>query len=232
MENLIFEQYYQKYGIDFQRLYPNEALINFIIKTERILKIAKDQRKEINVLELGCGRGANLWMIAKEGFNTFGIDIAPTGIKLCKQVLNNWGISADVNVGNMKKLDFSDNFFNIICDISSMQHLNLTEHIQSYKEAYRCLNPGGIFFQYHLSANSTSFKRSNGKLIDKITVNNIYNKNVPLNNLGITSFLTISDAKMILESIIGFKNIKIETYNYSHQNMTQFVEYLVITAVK
>ena len=50
--------------------YPGEELIRFIARNF----YAAPNRKDIRILEVGCGTGANLWFLAKEGFNAFGID--------------------------------------------------------------------------------------------------------------------------------------------------------------
>lgn len=59
--------------------YPNEELVKFIGKN--FFRIPKEERQNIKILELGCGQGANLWFLAKEGFDVYGIDISPSAIK-------------------------------------------------------------------------------------------------------------------------------------------------------
>ncbi len=229
MDNMHFEKQYKEKGFTSQRRYPNEALIQFLAGNYFYLPINK--RGGIRVLELGCGSGANLWMVAREGFSAYGIDIAPTGISLCKQMLNLWGVKADVRLGDMKKLDFKNAFFDIIFDVVSMQHITTQEHTSAYKEAHRCLKKGGYFFQWHLGKRSTPFMHGGGKRIDRLTIDNISNPDMPLYNSGPTCFLTPADAKIMLRSA-GFKKISIETVTRSYKEMAQIIEYLSITAKK
>jgi len=228
----VWEKKYQEDGINSQRRYPNESLIRFLAANYFSLK----KREEIKVLELGCGSGANLWMTAKEGFDTYGIDASPTALKLCQETLDYWHVEAGISLADMTKLSFNNEFFDVIFDIVSMQHLDLKGHNRAYQEIFRCLKKGGRFFQWHLGAKSTSFLRSNGKHIDKLTVDNISDPNLPLldipfNKSGLTCFLTPKDAEEILGKI-GFKNISIEVSSRTSKQMSQTTEFLAITCQK
>lgn len=77
------EKTYQKQKFGAQRRYPNEELIRFFAST--FFKKKSNERKKTRILELGCGSCANLWMIAREGFDSYGIDISPAAIGLGKK---------------------------------------------------------------------------------------------------------------------------------------------------
>lgn len=172
-------------------------------------------------------------MVAKEGFSAYGMDIAPAGIELCKKMLDSWSVTANLSVGNMKKLNFADNFFDTIFDVVSMQHLDIEGHLQAYHEVFRCLKNGGNFFQWHLGANSVSFKKGEGKRLDEFTVDNITSSKeiLPLHDNGMTSFLTSEMAENLLKEA-GFKEINIETVQRTYDSRSQFMEYLAIEAKK
>ena len=225
----IWEKQYQKLGFDSERRYPNEALVQFL--AIHFFPFPSKKRLKTKILEIGCGSGANLWIVAKEGFDTYGIDYSPTGIKLCQKMLDLWQTKAKIELGNMKKLNFKDGFFDSIFDVRSMQHVNLADHIKSYKEAFRCLKRGGRFFQFHIGARSICFLNGGGNYIDKLTIDKIVNPDVPLNMRGLVCFLTPTDAREMLHSA-GFKNIEIEIVSRTFKNMTQTVEYLSIQAQK
>lgn len=229
MDNLEFEKDYQKYGFSAQRRYPNEALIQFF--AEHYFHLPREKRKNCRVLELGCGSGANLWMIAREGFSVFGIDIAETGIELCEKTMKAWGVSADLRVGNIKKLDFKDNYFDAIVDTVSIQHTDMAGHIKTFKEARRCLKKGGRFFSWHIGAKSISFSDGGGKHIDKLTLDKITNPGTPIQSSGAICFLTLADAMDMLK-IAGFKDINIEVVTRTYKNTAQLVEYLSVQAQK
>ncbi|MBU0496501.1 MAG: class I SAM-dependent methyltransferase [Candidatus Thermoplasmatota archaeon] len=229
MDNYHSEDYFKKMGFASQRRYPNESIIRFL--ATHFFHLNAEQRKRVKILEVGCGSGANLWMVGKEGFSAYGIDIASTGLELCREMMKKWGVNADVRLGNMKKIDFDDNYFDLIFDIVSMQHMDLEDHLKSYVEIFRCLKKDGLFFQWHLGDRSISFVESGGNLVDKLTVDNIYNDSVPLSNNGLVCFLSPAEARNLL-SIAGFSNIDVESSTRTYINMTQTIEYLEISAKK
>ncbi len=223
----IFEKQYIENGFNSQRKYPNDSLLAFI--GSNFFSTPFEERKKIKMLELGCGSGANLWVVAKEGFDAYGIDYAQTGIELCKQMLDSWGVFATLKLDDMTKLSFSANNFDAIFDVVSMQHLTIKQHKISYAEVFRCLKSGGKFFSYHLGENSISFK-SSSELLDHCTIANI-ESGYPLANNGQTCFISANEVrKFLLE--IGFNNINIEKITRSYNNQTQYIEYLSITAEK
>ena len=79
LSKIYYEKNYKKYGLAFQRKYPNEELCRFIGRT---FVNSKSLKKNIRILEVGCGSGANLKMFLNEGFNTFGLDISKKSISL------------------------------------------------------------------------------------------------------------------------------------------------------
>lgn len=225
----IFETQYQISGSASQRRYPNEQLIAFMARN--FFSVPVHERKNIKVLEIGCGSGANLWFLAKEGFDVYGIDQAPTGIKYCEKMLENWGVKAQISIGDMKKMIFSDESFDAVADVVSMQHLTYTDHRQCYKEIYRTLKRGGKLFSFHLGENSVSYLHGGGQIIDKNTVDNISDKTKPLHDNGQTCFLAAADAKALLKEA-GFKEITIDTIQRSYNNQEFTIEYLIIQAEK
>lgn len=87
------------------------------------------------LLDLGCGTGKNMKYFAERGADVFGIDISPTAISYT----NGLG-----KVGDMgKPLDFPDNHFDIILDVTSSNALNDAERAIYIKEIHRVLKPEG-----------------------------------------------------------------------------------------
>jgi len=75
-----YECSYKSHGLGAQRRYPNEEMLRFLGRN--LFKIPNESRKETRVLEVGCGSCSNLWVVAKEGFDAYGIDFSSESIAL------------------------------------------------------------------------------------------------------------------------------------------------------
>jgi len=225
----IWERQYLDRGFKAQRLYPNEELVRFL--GINFFRIHRHRRKNVSILELGCGSGANLWMIAREGFSAYGIDLSPEGIRLCRQMLKKWDVSARLTVGSMLALPYEDDCFDAVVDVVSSQHLAFSQHSPLYREVHRVLRPGGLFFSYHLGNKSYSYRRGEGMRIDRFTVDNIKNPQAPLANNGVTCFPTERAVEKILTHHT-FNNVNIENVIKTYDQRKTMLQYLVIRAQK
>ncbi len=227
----VFEKQYKEHGLKSQRLYPNEELLRFI-GSNFLNKIPYSERKKIKILEVGCGSGANLWMLAKEGFDIYGIDSSKTAIGLCKKHLGEkWDVSANLKIQDFRELGFNNETFDVVIDVVSLQHISFREHYNAIKEIYRVLKKNGFFFSYHLGEDSYSYKNNDGNEIDRYTIDNVNNPKAPLNNNGITCFINDEEYKGILKEI-GFNKINIEHTIKTYNNREIKIQYLTVTAIK
>jgi SAM-dependent methyltransferase len=223
----IFEKGYAGHGAAYQRRYPNEQCVAFLAGAYFHLSVA--ERRAIEVLELGCGSGANLWMIAREGFSAHGIDYSPAGIRVCREVLDCWGVSANLKVGDIRQLPYSTGTFDAVVDVLTTIHVAFDDHHTIWREVYRCLKEGGRFFSYHWGENSISL-RCGAPLIDHCTVGNI-SSGYPYAGSGTNCFLSANEVHKGLTEA-GFHDVNVEKFTRTYKNQTQTFEYLVITARK
>jgi SAM-dependent methyltransferase len=226
----VFEQQYRERGIHAQRLYPNESLLQFL--GSNYFGLTPIERAGIRILEIGCGSGANLWMIAKEGFDAFGCDGSQSAIKIAKEHLQNkWNVAADIRHGVFDQLPYDGSFFDAVCDVVSLQHTTIDESRQSFGEILRVLKTGGYFFSYRLSDASVMYHPRTGKWIDPATVMNVDDVSMPLHNNGQTSFWSPVLARMKYADA-GFIDINVERVGRTYDNGAKYVEYLTIAARK
>jgi cyclopropane fatty-acyl-phospholipid synthase-like methyltransferase len=223
----VFENGYATHGVAFQRRYPNEHCVGFLAGA--FFQFSMVERSRIEVLELGCGSGANLWMIAREGFSAHGIDYSPAAIRVCKQVLSAWGVSAELRVGDTRQLPYADERFDAIVDVLTVNHLGFDDHRIVWREVSRCLKTGGRFFSFHWGENSVSLK-CGSPLVDHCTVSNIAT-GYPYAGSGLNCFLSANEVRRGLAEV-GLTEVNVEKLTRTYQNQVQTFEYLIITARK
>jgi ubiquinone/menaquinone biosynthesis C-methylase UbiE len=223
----VFDRQYRGRGFGSQRTYPNESLIQFL--ASRYFKLNSDDRATVRVLEVGCGSGANLWMIAKEGFETHGIDSSEEAIALAQKHLHEkWGVTALLRHGSLLELPYPAAHFEVVVDVVSLQHLDLRSSRQALGEIARVLKPGGTLFSYRLSDQSAM--RDAGPRVDEVTLSDITQAGMPLAHNGATSFWSPAIAQQ-LYALAGLTVDAVERVGRTYAN-GMFVEYLSIVGVK
>lgn len=220
-----------KNKIKLQRKYPAEEFSRFIGRNFR--KINFDKRKNIKVLDIGCGIGNNLNLLINENFKSYGIDISSECIFYLNKIYKGKKKKPILKVANMNALPFKDNYFNIIIDIFSSYAVNTTDGKKFIKEVNRCLKKNGTFFSIFPSKNSDSWIRENKKnLIDKNTLMGFKRKSAPYfgNNYPFR-FLNKKEYQNLLKSNnlkIKYIEKNIRTYN----SMKEKFEFLIVECNK
>jgi SAM-dependent methyltransferase len=233
-----YDDSYSKNGFNAQRRYPNEELLRFVGRNYFHLPI--EQRKSIRVLEVGCGSGANLWMLAKEGFEVHGVDLSSAGIGLCVQMLGSWGAQGNLKVGDMTKLEYPDKYFDVIVDVFSSYCLDERCFSQFMNQVERLLKPAGKFFSYTPSKGSDVFKRTVERqfqtdetlMIDRSTLNGISGDRVPFSgNRYPFRFISCDEMSMDLE-IRGMCVKSLERVGRTYNEGKDYFEFVVVEGEK
>jgi len=229
---IFYDKIYRSEGFKAQRLYPNEELLRFL-GVNFFSKTVKKDRKNIKVLEVGCGSCANLWMISKEGFDAYGIDISKEALNLGQQMLGNWQVKANLQIGDFLELPYENENFDIIIDVISMYCVNHQDSIKGISEVYRTLKKGGLFFAYEASKNSSVFKDYlPAKKIDEHTLDGVHRKTSPF--YGNKHAFHFWDKEEFRSALInkGFSVEYLETTRKSYYQNTEQFEYLTVYARK
>lgn len=88
------------------------------------------------ILDVGCGTGANLEMLAHFG-KVQGVDVSPDAVAFCRdRGLNN------VREGEAEKLPFADGSFDLVTALDVVEHLD--DDRLGLREMLRVLRPGGM----------------------------------------------------------------------------------------
>ncbi|MFC3853377.1 class I SAM-dependent methyltransferase [Salinispirillum marinum] len=124
--------------------YPGEDVIRFVARNF----YKSPDRSAIKLLEVGCGTGANIWYMAREGFSVFGVDGSKTAVSLCEQRLSEEvsGWSGEIVQGDILNLPFEDGTFDGVLDVEAISCNAFEDSVQIYREMARVLKPHGKLY--------------------------------------------------------------------------------------
>jgi len=184
--------------------YPPEELVRFIARN--FYKAVK--RKDIKILDLGCGTGAGIWYLAREGFSTFGIDGSKTAISIARKRIQKENLEAHLRVGDLIRLNYPDGFFDGIVDIAAIQHNKTRSQRMILNEVFRVLKPNGKIFSMLISKRSRFSKENLARRV-------------------FTHFLGEDEIRNLFSK---FKNLTIEISEKTDRG--NFISYFIVSAEK
>ncbi len=224
-----FKNTYSSQGLTSQRRYPNEELVRFLAR----LKPAAEKQSRLRVLEVGCGSCANLWAIAREGFDAHGLDVSLEGLVLGQHVLTDWGVCAAIVAGTMTELPYQEKKFDAVVDVLAAYSLTQDDFTLFLKAVAGVLKPGGQFFSYTLSVNSSAFQNYHpSKKIDAFTLDGIHRKDSPYyGNQYPVRFVEPQGYQAMLEEE-GFVVSYLELSSRTYAGGDEVTEYITVVAEK
>ena len=97
------------------------------------------------VLDVGCGAGSNLLYLAREGFESHGVDLSPGAVRSANDRARKEGLTVNVRVGDVLDLDFPRARFAGVIDNGCFHTLPIGRRSDYAREIARILRPGGAF---------------------------------------------------------------------------------------
>ena len=132
--------------------YPAEEVVRFIARRF----FAVPDRKQIAILDLGCGGGAHTWFLAREGFSVTAVDGSAAAVDQTRKLLETEGCTADLSVCDFLDLRFPDASFDAVLDCAAIQHNPWADVVSIHRHVHRILKPGGWFLGMMLNADSSA----------------------------------------------------------------------------
>ena len=157
-KNITFDPVWERKYFDnpeYRNYYPYDVIVSFIYHHTN----KKTDRREIKILEIGCGTGNNLWFAAREGYSTYGLDGSKTAIDFARQRFDQEKLNGDFIVGDMTNLPYEDSFFDLVFDRAAMTLVPKKSVLKTVSEVNRVLRPGGVFFCTPFSDHDSSCYR-------------------------------------------------------------------------
>lgn len=190
--------------------YPGEDLIRFIARN---FYKAPD-RREVRLLEVGCGPGANLWYAAREGFSVYGVDGSATAIKKASDRLDREcpGWTGKLVVGDITQLPFPDEFFDAVIDHEAI-YCNSFSHSQHiYNEMARVTKKGGKLFSRTFATGSWGDETG-----EKVGHNSFIVSEGPLEGKGFSRFTDYAEIPDLIQQFV-ISDIQLITRKYMDIN--------------
>ena len=163
--------------------YPPEDLVRFMARN------FPENKNKVNVLEVGCGPGANIWYLHREGYHVSAIDISKTAIQQAHaRIADETKVydtsSLDLRDGNFCELPWKDNNFDVVIDIFALYANKISVIENALQEIHRVLKDKGRLYTKLWGKETTGYNK--GKLLEKDTFDDI--SEGPCFNMGITHF--------------------------------------------
>jgi SAM-dependent methyltransferase len=121
--------------------YPWDVVVSFV---HRYAPRERD-RRDVRILEVGCGGGANLWFAAREGFAVSGIDSSEPAVAYARARLRAESLEGDIRVGDFTELPFDNCSFDLVIDRCAITCAGFTAARCAVDEVHRVLVDGGAF---------------------------------------------------------------------------------------
>ena len=121
--------------------YPWDVAVTFVTR-----HAPKDKpRSNVEILEVGCGTGSNLWFAAREGFNIAGLDISETAIRYATNRFTEENLRGGFVVGDLRSLPFDGSSFDLVIDRAAITCLDQIGAARSIASIHAVLRRGGYF---------------------------------------------------------------------------------------
>ncbi len=201
--------------------YPPEHVVRFVARNFYRLP----DRREIRLLEVGCGPGANVWFMAREGFTVAGIDGSPTAIKLANERLASEGLQADLRVGDYVELPWPDASFDGVVENVSLYCNPWSSVRRALSEIHRVLKPGAPFLSSFFTDRTWGYGL--GKMVERDAFVDI--SEGPLAGHGFSLFLS---RDRLSELFSEFNLVSVERISQTMEDERHLLEQFVINCRK
>jgi SAM-dependent methyltransferase len=203
--------------------YPPEELIRFVARNF----FSVSDRREVRILELGCGTGANIWFCAREEFDVYGIDGSKSAIAKAKQRLKKEELKAHLQIGDIASLYslFPAGYFDAVIDVVCLQHNELRAVQSILDQVLIALKPQGKIFSMLVAAGS--YGDGLGREVAPGTFVDI--EAGPLQGMGLGHFFSLEEVQRLFG---GFNDIAIEYSTRSLNDRQHWYKHWVVEGVR
>ena len=195
--------------------YPAISVVKFVARN--FYKV--EDRKQVKILEIGSGSGANLWFMAREGFTVYGIDFSPTA---CEKLINRLGAEnlsdrvGEVLTGDYaeKLLEFEDGFFDAIVDVESLYCNSFESSRKIVEICFEKLKPGGLMFSQTFSDKTWGLEGN------EVGYHAVLPVDGPMANMGYSRYTTKEDIDKLYNLVSNrIKNVELQELQLNNEKL-------------
>jgi SAM-dependent methyltransferase len=223
------EQKSQSWDASWERLfrargwnkYPSEQVIRFVARNF----FHAPDRSQIKILELGCAEGNNIWFMAREGFDAFGVEGSPIAVARAEERLQGEGLSATLVNGDVANLTtlFPNVRFDAIMDAGCLtcNRVGVVDNVLN--QIGDLLKPGGKVFSLVIA--DGTYGSETGKEVEPGTFTDI--QDGALQGIGLCHVFTLDEVQNLFSR---FSDVHIEYIMSTQDDQQQLYKHWVIDA--
>jgi ubiquinone/menaquinone biosynthesis C-methylase UbiE len=148
------EFFFNSVGQDFDEL--QEKLFNNIYKIDEVVKLFNN--KLDTILDIGCGTGRNLPLLAEYSNKIIGLDSSPSMLQLSEHICKKNNLNFDLKLGDIQKLPFFDESIDGVFINMVLHHIS--DPLKSLKEISRILTNKGRILLIELLTHQSETMRN------------------------------------------------------------------------
>lgn len=197
--------------------YPSIPVIRFIARNFYKIK----DRKDIKILEIGSGTGANLWFCAREGFGVIALEGSQTAVDRMKNRFKEENLTdylLDSKIGNyLYTLDeIEDNSIDAIIDSESLYCNSFDNSKKIIKKCFDKLKNNGVMMSLTFSEGTWGFDE------EEVDYHAILPLKGPMANKGFTRYCTKEDIDKLykLENSV-IERVERQEYYYDEESVVK-----------
>ncbi len=202
--------------------YPAESVIRFVAKN-----FYTEKRRQIRILEVGCGPGANIWYMAREGFDVYGIDGSRAAIARAGERIKRDGLKASLTTGDAESLPFPDGYFDAVIDNECLAHNSKESALTILKEVKRVLKHAGLFYSRSFTGKTSIGEKR--KKVGRMEYKDI--SDGPFAQRGFVRLMTKKMVKELYGKLFRILSIDLHEYTLNDESI-KISEWIIVSQKK
>jgi ubiquinone/menaquinone biosynthesis C-methylase UbiE len=164
-------------------------------------------------LDLGCGGGRHSILLAKNGFETYGIDFAESAIRLATKNSGAAGVDnlTEFKTGNALDLTYRDGYFDVVNDDGCLHHIDPKDWSTYLHNITRVIKNGGTLRIKAFSKNCTYFEENTSATSPQW---------IQLNDSGFTYFFSEENIRELFSK--SFEILRLEENAHTETDAKRF----------